>query len=1356
MSSGIQRDYLPESPFPGIDPYDYSYRNIFFARENERRSLIRLIVMYRGVLLYSASGVGKSSLINAGLIRDAITEGLSPEKIRVQPRTGEEIVIQRIEDTVGGELSYLPSIFPFEKDEKRLVLSLETFLDIVRGKAAAQSPLLIFDQFEEWVTLFGESPNQPAANLRSSQAKVLDMIVSIINDRVLPAKVLISLREDYLAELTPMFKRCPNLSDQYLRLTPLGGDDVYRVITEPFKRYPDRFSPPINEKLAEKVKAEFVERSAMTDIRLTEVQIVASELFGAGKDAEEVFDRLGVKGILEQYSSRAIGELSKDEQEPAICLLSRLVTSGGTRNVVSKEDLLSRTAEEEGIDPNLLTSTLNKLERKTPLVRRELRRKVYCYEIASEFLVDWIRQKKHERQGVLLERRNRKLRAARYRRALFVIVPLLLFLLLTVEWVAMEKKKQARQSMSRDLASLAISKVSTNPEMSIYLALQSALATYTADHVVTDEAERALHEAIQTSHLVSTFGAPRTSVWALAFSPNGVDLAVAYRDSTVRIWNSVSGRLERELKGGHLGMTGVSFSPDGKRLAVSSEDDTVRIWDAAGGDLITKLYAYSGGMRCVRFSPDGKLLATCGNTGTITVWNPGRGYEIFRSYRLADRIHSIAFSPDGRTIAASGNGRFYLCDLYSGATPKRKYSGILEIYSISFCGSDKLVMGGRDTQAALWTIDRSLHDWSLSRSLSGHTNTVLCVACSKDSRSIVTASFDHSAKVWDANSGQVRYTLGGHADAVSSAEFSPEGSRLVTGSYDGMIRIWATEPLGERGGFAAGDGAVKCMQYSPDSSLLAFGLGNAIAVCEARSGKRLHTFYGHSGVVRSVAFDQGGSRLVSTATGDTTAIVWDLASAKRLTTLFGHRSLLDAEFTLAGNRVVTADDSMLITWDLTAGRPLASLVLGAGKLTSIAWCNDMSRVAVTQSDTLLRVYDVSGTVAHELITLKGYPGRITSLAVSPDGQIIAAGGNAGMAILWDAESGEKIGTLRGHTDTIWRIVFSSDGKKVATASFDKTARVWDVSEQRELAYCGGHAWWVRSVCFSPDGLYLATGDDYGKIRIFTLKVEDLLHLGMDHLTRPVNEKDFASFLHTNQSWRSMKPTNLFIEGRNAAMKGDTETAGEKFRQARLLDPAIMDVDPGVEARKIFLKSLLQTGTIFALNRRPDTALVILHQARAVDPNVHFGQTGLQALIDDGYDLAVRGEVKTALHIYTEVMKLDSTFEIPAMYWNNISWWGCLWGYGHESWVLDASERAVEMNPPELNYRDTRGLVLALNGHFTQAIKDFSAYAAAAYGTAREQRVKWVQMLRSGENPFTAEGLRKIREADLTLLGYSSQ
>jgi len=420
MTETMQRDeYLPDSPYPGINPFSYAHRDVFFAREAEVRALTRLIVMYRGVLLYSDSGTGKSSLINAGVIPLSMTEGFQPERVRVQPKRDEEIIVERTSERVEGKPPFLPSIFTSDKELERVTLSVEDFLERLRNRAVGVYPLIIFDQFEEWVTLFEEdSTGQVAEEATTAQERIRDAIVSLVNDTELPVKILISFREDYLAKIDPLIEQCPNLRDQYLRLTALSGEQIYRAIRGPFEKFPEEYRPELSDSLAKEIQAQFGERSEGADVHLTEVQIVCQNLFEAGRRGEDIdryfSDEGGVQGILERYLEEALESLEEDQQEPAIGLLSRMVTSAGTRNVISRDDLLSRVENEDGIPRDLLSEALGNLDEKAKLVRRERRREVYYYEIVSEFLVGWIRRKAQERQ---LQVEQEKLRQAQEQEA---------------------------------------------------------------------------------------------------------------------------------------------------------------------------------------------------------------------------------------------------------------------------------------------------------------------------------------------------------------------------------------------------------------------------------------------------------------------------------------------------------------------------------------------------------------------------------------------------------------------------------------------------------------------------------------------------------------------------------------------------------------------------------------------------------------------------------------------------------------------------------------------------------------------------------------------------------------------------
>src|ERR1051326_8031570 len=154
-SSVLNNIALPEVPYRGVEPFRYIDHPIFFARKTETLKLLRTITIYRGVLCYGDSGAGKSSLINAGLIPEAIQEGFAPDRIRLQARRGAEIIIERLSLNDDDLPPYLtPSLADGEGDSARVVFSWERFKEKLQRVTKDHYPLLIFDQFEEFITLF--------------------------------------------------------------------------------------------------------------------------------------------------------------------------------------------------------------------------------------------------------------------------------------------------------------------------------------------------------------------------------------------------------------------------------------------------------------------------------------------------------------------------------------------------------------------------------------------------------------------------------------------------------------------------------------------------------------------------------------------------------------------------------------------------------------------------------------------------------------------------------------------------------------------------------------------------------------------------------------------------------------------------------------------------------------------------------------------------------------------------------------------------------------------------------------------------------------------------------------------------
>ena len=437
---------LPDMPYRGIESFRYVDQPIFFARGEETRKLLRYVAVYRGVLFYGDSGSGKSSLINAGFIPAIIEDGFTPDRLRVQPRPNEEIIVERISTKGDGKPPFLPSNFVKEDDGiSRVVLSAAEMKRRLQELPKSARPLLIFDQFEEFSTLFEEAPRGDAVRqAQEAQSQILKVLLELLRDPMLPVKLLFVFREDYLAKLAKLFALRPDLSDQYLRLTPPTTDALNEIIRGSFDKFPGHFGRELSQELTRDLAEAIKARSETDRLNLSEVQIACLKLWQS-ENPDALFKEKGVQGLLEDYLSDSLNQLG-DLRDTAVALLSRMVTASGTRNVISEYDLITQVNEDEHIPEERLKAALKSLVQDTKLFKRERRYNTYFYDIVSEFLVPWITRQRVSR---LAEAERRKLAEAErlkrlkaYRLA-FVCVLLTLVVVAGAWYVYARRTKEA-------------------------------------------------------------------------------------------------------------------------------------------------------------------------------------------------------------------------------------------------------------------------------------------------------------------------------------------------------------------------------------------------------------------------------------------------------------------------------------------------------------------------------------------------------------------------------------------------------------------------------------------------------------------------------------------------------------------------------------------------------------------------------------------------------------------------------------------------------------------------------------------------------------------------------------------------
>src|SRR6266542_2893088 len=138
------------------------------------------------------------------------------------------------------------------------------------------------------------------------------------------------------------------------------------------------------------------------------------------------------------------------------------------------------------------------------------------------------------------------------------------------------------------------------------------------------------------------------------------------------------------------------------------------------------------------------------------------------------------------------------------------------------------------------------------------------------------------------------------------------------------------------------------------------------------------------------------------------------------------------------------------------------------------------------------------TRVQELATLRGHRGMVRSLALSPDGALLASGGEDHQIRVWDAATYRLRLTLDGHTDTVNSVAFAPDNTLLASASADRTVRLWDSSTGREVATLTPSTQVVNSVAFSPDGEVLASAGADAKVYLWQVASRQPLRMLEGH------------------------------------------------------------------------------------------------------------------------------------------------------------------------------------------------------------------------------------------------------------------
>jgi WD40 repeat protein len=1151
-------------PYKGLNPFTEADASLFFGRENDIQEVVNNLLTWRLTLLYGKSGVGKSSILRAGVTHILNEEarhnlidydGVPKMAVVVFPSLEGELswkedpltsLLQQIEKTItqtGWDIKVPEPGLSF-------IDTINAWAEALGGEEGDGELYVILDQFEEYFLYHAHNTKGDRFYTEFPRA---------VNCPNLPVNFLISTREDSLAALDCFKSLIPGLFEHRLQIGHLDGESAEAAIKQPIEYYNQLHNTDIKIEQAlvntilEEVQvgkvvigesgrggvtAEPTKRPKM-QIETPYLQLVMERLWKEELDQGSnciklaTYRALGqAEQIVKDHLNHQMNLLTNEERQISASIFQYLVTLLGTKCACSVDELaphatcgkssLKKLLEKLSSGQQRILRPEGKPEPNKPYTQR--------YEIFHDALakpiLEWRsryeRERTLEEEKVKFEEKQRQeterlqFEAKQQR--------------ITAEKQQIESRKRLNRRWSLFLGGLSVATVSL---------LLFGFYQYRRNEIqdLNLDARKVRIDLGSANQLDSLKNAleigNNVQQQSLEHRVPASTLALQQILSRIQLQNRWDLRDLEELE--VLGVSGENFiaspysfaqSLDGQWIAIGSIDGRIALWsfENSGWQIVFPADNKGGNIVKVALDATGERIATVSESRNIEIWNrKGESIQSFSATSQAVEQKSsfsltsehdpqIGLSPDGKTLAVVSETR--TIDLWDVATGNRIKSSAeiseypigpnQRIFKIKFSRDGRLLGIAAQGEILVWDLVNDLvNPWEVAAE-----QKIFDLSFSPDNNYLATVSSNKTGRLWDLQSGSLLDVFGGHEGAIFSVAFHPEGNKLVTGATDGTARVWD----------------IKFGRVTESGT-------NAIDYTE-----QLSVLSGHDSFIPVVGFTEHDDKIV-TVTQLGTVSLWTVEETPLLsenfsasTKDFRSRAFSHVSISPDGQWMAAASlDGQPWLWNLSNLQEDGHKFLieeeetqsTSSWMARVYFSSDSQKLGTISGNGKAQLWNLDGTLNRVLfepeesayggaIGLDLDRGQVVTYADDGTVRVLNFQGPEQL-LLHQFELTQDIRASRVSNVRLGYADFSPQNAEgvsqyLALVLPDGTAYLWNLEDGRTKKLKGSDSSRFISIRFSPDGKRIATASREGTAQVWDLQAKEIKQFLQD---TPIMSVDFS-------------------------------------------------------------------------------------------------------------------------------------------------------------------------------------------------------------------------------------------------------